>query len=110
MIFTGNVNNAYDYYNVMDCMVFPSFYEGLPFTLVESQINGLNIIASNRISKESNLINNVTFLSLDDEISKWCAEINKKIKSRNYNEDFFTKSNYNIDNTVKKLLEIYKKQ
>lgn len=107
VIFVGQVDCANIYYNAMDCMIFPSFYEGLPFTFVEAQINGLNIVASDTISKSSNLIGNVSFLSLDDNIEIWASMIKKNSIERNFDEEYFLNSNYNLDNTLKKLLSIY---
>lgn len=107
VILTGNVMDNYKYFNVMDCLFFPSIYEGLPLTFVEAQINGLNIIASNTISQQSNLIGNVTFLSLEQKEDEWIAVIQEKIKKRNFNTEYFMTSDYNLNNTVQKLLKIY---
>ena len=110
IIFTGDVFDSYNYYNAMDVILFPSLYEGLPLVFVEAQINGLNIVASNTISKESNLIGNVCFLDLNDNIDIWASYIVDKSKSRNENLDYFSHSFYNLDNVVSKLLSIYNKK
>ena len=107
VIFVGNVFDAYNYYNAMDAFIFPSLYEGLPLTLVEAQINGLNIISSNNVSTESNLFGNVEFISLDEKIDIWVSKLINASKGRNFNMDFFNDSYYNLDNTVKKIENIY---
>lgn len=106
--FTGNVRNTNDYLNVLDLILFPSFYEGLPISLVEAQMNGLQIISSNNVSDEVNLFGNVHFFDLNDKkkVFKLIEEIGNK---RVINNDYFKDSNYNIENTCKKLLDIYKK-
>lgn len=107
VILTGNVMDNYKYFNVIDCLFFPSLYEGLPVTFVEAQINGLNIVASNTISKQSNLIGNVTFLGLEQKEEDWIKTIQEKIKYRNFDNEYFMKSNYNLNNMVSKLLDTY---
>ena len=40
VIFLGMIPDVYRYLSVMDCMVFPSLWEGLPLSLIEAQANG----------------------------------------------------------------------
>lgn len=108
VIFIGSVPDSSIYYNAMDVFVFPSLFEGLPYALVEAQVNGLNIITSDRVSKDAKLIDNVTFLSLNTPKKAWVNLINEKCKERNFDFSFFEKSYFNIDNMLKKLEEIYK--
>ena len=44
--FCGIQSNIYPYLNKADCFILPSFYEGMPVTLVEAMGTGLPIIAS----------------------------------------------------------------
>ena len=62
-------------YNVMDVFVMPSWYEGLPVVAVEAQANGLPCLLSNRISKETKLIDAVSFGGLEDGAQKWAERI-----------------------------------
>lgn len=64
--FTGTVSDAWRYYNAMDCLVMPSFYEGLPISLIEAQANGLNCVVSDTVSREADVAGVVSYLSLDD--------------------------------------------
>ena len=50
-------------YMAMDYFVFPSKYEGLPVTLVEAQISGVQCIISDVITDE---------VVLTDTITKFC--------------------------------------
>ena len=52
IIFTGLVDNVYDYYNVMDVFLLPSHFEGLPIVAIEAQYNGLNVFMSEHITKD----------------------------------------------------------
>lgn len=107
VIFTGNIRNTNEYLNAIDLILFPSLYEGLPVSLVEAQMNGLQIIASNTISKEINFFGNVHFFDLNDSKEN-IKDIIKKTNKRNINNDYFKNSNYNIENTVSKIISIYK--
>ncbi len=64
--FTGTVSDAWRYYSAMDCLVMPSFYEGLPITLIEAQANDLPCVVSDTVSREVDVTGIVTFLPLDD--------------------------------------------
>ena len=87
-----------------DIFVFPSLYEGLPFTLIESQVNGLPVIASNNIDKKVKFNENFVFESLDN-VDEWLINLNKLIRITNISNDL---DKYNIDKVVKKLEEFYK--
>lgn len=80
VIFTGQVTNSFEIYNVFDLFLFPSLYEGLGMVLIEAQANGLNCIASTEVPKISNAGNNVTFINLTDGLLNWKNETIKLIK------------------------------
>lgn len=107
VIFVGSANNANEYYSSFDSILFPSFYEGMPFVFIEGQINGLNFIASNTISKDSNLIGNITYLDLNENIQLWSTKVIEKSECRHFNHRYFKESNYNLDNMINKMIKIY---
>ena len=94
-------------YNAMDLFLFPSLYEGLPVVLIEAQTNGLAIVASDTIDKDSDSTNTISFLSLQDSKDVWITEIEKRIGKRTDNRKLMENSKYNIKNTVKQIEEIY---
>lgn len=57
--------------SAMDVMVFPSFFEGLPVTLVEAQASGLRCIVSDVVNKETFLLDTTIPMSLDSGVSAW---------------------------------------
>ena len=60
---------------MMDIFVFPSFYEGLPVTLIEAQAAGLKILASDTITKEVCLTDNIQFFSIKETADFWANKI-----------------------------------
>ena len=59
----------------MDFFVFPSLYEGLPVTLIETQCSGLRIMSSDQITREVALTDNIYFESIDTPASIWAENI-----------------------------------
>ncbi len=69
--FLGVVSDVWRCYSAMDAFLLPSFYEGLPLSLVEAQANGLPCIASDVVSRESDIAGFVSFLSLEVGAKGW---------------------------------------
>ena len=67
----------------MDFFVFPSFYEGMPGTVIEAQASGLPCIVSNRITKEVGITELVTFMDIDEEPTVWSEYLLKYNDKRN---------------------------
>lgn len=78
VMFLGNKVNVEDYYQAMDCLLFPSFFEGLPGTLIEAQTSGLPCVISDKITKESILNFNISVLSLHQDIQEWVNALFEK--------------------------------
>lgn len=81
VIFVGKVSDSEKYYNMMDIFVLTSIYEGFPFVMVESQINGLPAVVSTAITKNVNILGNVKFVPLERTQEQW-AEIILENKNR----------------------------
>ena len=73
--FLGLRNNVQDFYHVMDILVLPSHYEGLPVVGVEAQANGLPCLFSTKVTKETRLTHSAQFLDLEAGASMWAEEI-----------------------------------
>ena len=110
VLFIGNVQDPERYFSLFDCFVFPSLFEGLPFTLIEAQASGVPVVASSTITPVAKIIDEMEFISLDASLETWINAIDNamyKTKGRNYNMKKAQISDYNIDNSIKQLETIY---
>lgn len=108
VIFLGLRSDIAELMQAMDVFLFPSVYEGLPVTLVEAQAAGLPCIISDRISTESMITENITMMSLETPLNKWCSNV---LSYKNYDkEDTFnqiSEAGFDINENAKKLEEMY---
>lgn len=73
--FLGNKSDVSPYYQIMDYLVFPSLYEGLPGSIVEAQTSGLRCLISDSITKEVGITEMAEFYSLDKTAGEWAEHI-----------------------------------
>ncbi len=108
VIFTGAVNNVYDYYCAMDTLLLPSLSEGLPFVTIEAQSVGVPCVcAKDNVPNTVDVTGCVRFCSLDSDLKLWAMEVAKVLslhKDRKEMNRAVQKSDYNIENAAKKLL------
>lgn len=102
--FLGLRDDIPDLMNIMDVLVFPSFYEGFPLTLLETQASGTAAIVSDTVTEEVNVTNLIRYIDLNKSPETWAEAILKPI-SRKIN--VYGLSNYDINNVIKKLENIY---
>lgn len=107
VVFLGARNDIHELMSVFDCLLMPSFFEGLPFVLVEAQASGLPCIVSENVSKEADLTGLVEFISLDESKDIWAKKIleKEKIQRRNYAERLMEQG-YSIEETGKNVCNI----
>ncbi len=104
----GVTNNTARYYSAFDSFILPSLYEGVPVTGIEAQANGLYVIYSNNVPKESLLSDYGEFISIEPNyINKWVNAISNKKEHQNHNKDITT-AGFNIEEASKELLNVYK--
>lgn len=115
VIFVGETDDVSAYLSAMDLFLMPSLYEGLPLTMIEAQANGLNCIASNRITNEVNLTGNVRFLPIDEDVNLWVKTITafnlktERIHDSRKAVDCIVKQGYSIQGEAQKLHMYYHK-
>lgn len=93
------------YYAAFDIFLLPSLWEGLPFVLVEAQVNGLKCICSSNVD-QSVLIDDITFLDLN-YVNEWIDQI--KIIGKDYDRtiQYNKYDDYNLCFSRNKLMELY---
>ena len=111
--FAGKVSDVDRYLSAADCILMPSFHEGLPLTLVEQQSNGLRCIISDSISREANITGNITYLPLC--LNKWVdmvrtitIEPNGEREKRSIESmELLKKAGYDVRSSVESLRQYY---
>lgn len=87
----------------MDVFLFPSLFEGLPVTLVETQAAGLPAVVSDTITRDIQLTPYISYLSLETTPVNWAEkllEVSKTVK-RESTLDKIKAANYDIETSAK---------
>lgn len=109
--FLGVRADVPELFQMFDIFVFPSFYEGLPVTLIEAQAAGIKVLASDSITTEVSLTDDIEFLSIDKPAEFWAnkiLEIDAAIK--NDNTEKIIKGEYDIVSNTQKIQKFYMEQ
>lgn len=109
VIFTGVRSDVARLMQAMDIFVMPSWFEGLPVSLVEAQAAGLPVVASESISHDSDITENILFKSINESVEEWVESVVKwKEKcGRPNNIEKIKKAGFDSKTTVKQLVKIY---
>lgn len=94
-------------YSAMDFFLFPSLFEGMPLTLIEAQAEGLPVLASDVITKESKVSDFINYYGLENSAKSWSNQINNMIKTDR--KQIMTKEleEYDCEKNAQRLLEYY---
>lgn len=101
----GKKNDVENYYQIMDCMILPSLYEGLPMVGVEAQCSGIPVLFSDTITQEVGT-DFSAYLSLNDSTEKWAKKALQLATNRNDRREcryIMEKKGFNI---VKEALKV----
>lgn len=95
-----------------DALIMPSFHEGFPVVLVESQAVGLPALISDTISAEVDLgMGLVDFMPLVTEIEKWAEKLNVMKQNQNLSIenrlDILNLKGFDIKTNSEMLLKLY---
>ncbi len=95
--------------SAFDTFVFPSTHEGLPFTLIETQCNGLPAVSADTVTPLVKLGEDVQFLSLDESNVVW-AQAALTAAERGHNVEGarrVAEAGYDIDREALRLRDYY---
>lgn len=88
----------------MDVFLFPSIYEGLPVTMVEAQVSGLRVVASNRITSECFFSERAVPLSIEESPELWAnVVLNDSITGEIQNDI----DEFNMSKVIEHLQSLY---
>ena len=113
IVFVGITDHVEDYLNMMDAMVLPSLFEGLPLVVIEWQINGLPCLISDVVTKDCEQTDMVYWLSLMESSQKWASviceivDISNRKKLGIIGNRVIANSIYNIKFSADNLKKIY---
>ncbi|MFK2350937.1 glycosyltransferase [Bacteroides fragilis] len=82
--FLGRRTDISELLQAMDFLIFPSFFEGLPVTLIEAQASGLRCVVSDRITLETKITNNISYLNLNRDPSTWAEVVWKLFEDKTF--------------------------
>ena len=92
----------------MDVFVFPSLYEGLPVTLVETQASGLPCLISDKVSIECKMTEAVQQIPLSDSPEIWAERaIEAATTPRKNTYEEIKAAGYDIVENAKRLQKMY---
>lgn len=110
VIFLNRRNDVNRILQGMDCFMFPSLYEGLPFSLLEAQAAGLPILTSKNVSQEIAITPLIKFLSIESGTTPLVKALKDIINiKRNDYTNIIRNKGYSIDRTIEELSLIYDK-
>lgn len=107
VIFAGLRTDIPQILCAMDVFLFPSFYEGMPNTVIEAQATALPCVISDRITKQANILGTAKYLPLESSVSVWAKETLNSAECKRYNtRENFIKSGYEINKVTEKFLKL----
>jgi glycosyltransferase involved in cell wall biosynthesis len=107
--FMGIRNDVQNLMQIMDVLLFPSLYEGLPVTLIEAQAAGLNCIVSDTITRETEITDHIQYISLNKPSSYWANIVlnSSLLENRNKSLNSIVSAGFDINTAVIQLENIY---
>lgn len=85
--FLGRRDDVPQLLNAMDCMVFPSLYEGFPNVVLEWQLNGLPVVMSDAITDECVITPLVSQVSLGASADSWADAVEMALRGHGRTAD-----------------------
>ena len=107
VIFAGIRSDIPQILSAMDVFVMPSFFEGMPNTVIEAQATGLPCVISDTITKQADITGLVEYLPLSQPASIWAEKALAVISdSRQDTKQYFIDNGYDINGTTKEFVRL----
>lgn len=107
VVFTGVRADVSRLLCAMDVFVFPSFYEGMPNTVIEAQATGLPCVIADTITKEANITGLVRYLPLTESADLWAQTAIKSVREERMDtKRDFLEQRYDIESTTKQFVSL----
>lgn len=107
VMFLGNKEDIYRYYQAMDVLIFPSKFEGLGIVVIEAQTAGLPCIISNTVPDEVGILDTTVSLPLND-YNEWVRTLYNSINLKRVNrEKEMKQSDFHLNKEIKKIENTY---
>ena len=107
VIFAGVRQDIPALLSAMDVFVFPSFYEGMPNTVIEAQAADLPALVADTITKGAKVTDLVDYLPLAASAGEWAdASLSSILTERKDTSDLLRASGYAIEDAVKQFIEL----
>ncbi len=107
VIFAGIRSDIPQLLSAMDVFVMPSFFEGMPNTVIEAQATGLPCIIADTITKQANITGLVEYLPLSQPASIWADKALTVIsESRIDTKQNFVDHGYDIKNVAEEFVRL----
>lgn len=107
VIFAGVRSDVPQLLSAMDVFVFPSFYEGMPNTVIEAQATGLPCVIADTITKEADITGLVNYLSLSDSAEKWAETACSLVSgARKDTKEEFMNNKYDIESVAQEFVRL----
>lgn len=113
-VFYGTTDSVNEVVQAMDCFVFPSRFEGLGIVALEAQASGLACVASEQVPRKMKVVDQTSFVSLDDPMDTWVNTIiesvippSERVKSIDEVKTLFEDAGYDIEMNCTDMLSFY---
>lgn len=114
--FMGTSHEIEKCLHAIDIFIMPSFYEGLPLTLIEAQAIGISCLLSNMVSPMAKITDSVYFEDLEASDEEWAnealriASLSKVEDNAKISHERIRSAGYDIRVNAANLLKIYQQE